>query len=113
MPDGLLIKNTLLTFDFFRASEICWMYPTRTKHHMNFVPVSTDHGIAVRLSSGLILKSKCDEAQVGNKLNVLHKAAPWAVLGVSKELDKVWRTDRRNFVVEIDKRYHAALRARE
>ncbi len=107
MPDGWLIKNTLLTFDFFRTSEICWVYPTKTKHYWNFVPIYTSHGLTARLKSGISLKSKYGEDEVRQKLRLLQRIAPWAVFGYSEKWESVWRKSREAFVAEVETRCRA------
>ncbi len=107
MPDGWLIKNTLLTFDFFRPSEICWVYPTRSKHYWNFVPIYTSHGLAVGLKSGRTLRSKYGEEEVRDKLKLLYGIAPWAIFGYSEKRESVWRSSREAFVTEVETRCRA------
>ncbi len=113
MPDGWLIKKSLLTFDFAPLSSVCWVYDKDTKHYVNFIPTNTEHGLVVKLRSGKTLSESYRGNARDEKLWMLRRVAPWAVFGYSEQLENAWRKDREAFAVEIDRRRRVLVRPQE
>jgi hypothetical protein len=112
MPDGWLIKRSLLTFDFQPISSVCWVFGKDVKHSVNFIPTGTSHEIEVRLRSGKTLKEKYSEKERDEKLVLLRRVAPWAIVGYNGQLASAWRKDRKGFLAEVDRRYRQILASR-
>lgn len=109
VPDGWLIKRSLLTFDFFPTSDICWVYGKNTKQYVNFISAGTQHGLVARLRSGRALNESYRQKTRDERLRMLRGIAPWAMFGYSEQIGEAWRNDRAAFAAEVDRRRRLLL----
>ena len=112
---GWFVKKKLLGgYDGFRAIDVCWIYPLKVKHSVNFVPTTASWDVILKLRSGqqITLSSK-ESTKSGEDLmpadsdlclRAFRSLLPWAIFGYSKYMAECWNKSIELFLSVQNKR---------
>jgi hypothetical protein len=103
MTEKYLIQSTFFTFDLLQISDLLWAYKRVTKHSVNFIPTGKTYD-AVLVCHGSTAVVKGSEKTVDTILAFAVEHAPWAVCGVSKELEQLFNKNNRAFCATVEQR---------
>jgi hypothetical protein len=112
---GWFVKKKLFGgFEGYRAIDVCWTYPTRTKQYVNFVPTINHWDILCVLTSGKSMRLSGNETTQAKDnlipansdyiLRLLQQVIPWSIFGYSLYLNECWKKHRELFLHVHDKR---------
>jgi uncharacterized protein DUF6709 len=102
-----LVRSTFFTFDLLRLTDLLWAYKKVTKHSVNFIPTGkTYDAILVCYGGSATIKAK--EKRVEEMIAFTAQRAPWAVIGYSADVAKMFNKDLRAFTAAVEARRQAA-----
>jgi hypothetical protein len=103
VTDKYLVQSTFFTFDVLRFWDLLWAYKRVTRHSVNFIPTGkTYDGVLVCYGGAAEIKGR--EKLVDEVLAFAAARAPWAVLGFSDELQKLFSKNTQDFCVAVEQR---------
>jgi len=103
VTDKYLIQSTVFTFDILRLADLLWAYKKVTKHSVNFIPTGKTYA-AILACYGGVAEIKGKEKKVDALLAFAAERAPWAILGFSEELSKLFRQKPQEFGAAVEQR---------
>ena len=109
-PNGIITKSWLVggsmhTLAVAFIPEIVWAHKkTVTQQY-----VIKNHSVVVYKRSGHFFEITGKDKECMQILEVITKKVPWAILGYSPEISKLWRSDRTAFISSVDRRKGDAL----
>jgi len=103
VTDKYLIRRAPFAFDLLRLSDLLWAYKKVTKHSVNFIPTGKTYaGMLVCYGGAAEVTGR--EANVDALLTYAAERAPWAVLGYSDDLSKLFRQKTQDFCAAVEQR---------
>jgi hypothetical protein len=91
--------------NIFRLSDIVWAYKVELKHRVYFITANVTHSVELRFASGHSHMLACDgEPAADETVMSIAQIAPWAFVGYSDKLEKLWNSDRRTFLSSVEER---------
>jgi hypothetical protein len=103
VADKYLIRSAPFAFDLLRVSDLLWAYKRVTKHSVNFVPTGkTYSGVLVCYGGAAEITGR--EKNVDALLAFAAERAPWAVLGYSDDLNKLFKQKTQEFCGGVEQR---------
>jgi hypothetical protein len=103
VTEKYLIRSTVFTFDVLRLSDLLWAYKKVTKHSVNFIPTGKTYA-GVLACYGGTAEITGKEKKVDAVLTFAAERAPWAILGFSEELSKLFRQKPQEFGAAVEQR---------
>lgn len=116
LAKGWFIRKKLLGgYDGFKATDICWAYPSETKHKVNGVHTNTIWRVNAKLKSEKEISlydgnSKPKESlmpQVQACMQKLMPIVPWSFFSYNAYLVECWKKQRGLFLTVYEKRLNA------
>lgn len=101
--DKYLIQSGVFAFEVLRLEDLLWAYKKVTKKSVNLIPVGKDYE-AVLACYGGVASVKTKEAKVDELLSYVEQRAPWAVMGFSDEIQKLWNKQPAEFAGAVEAR---------
>ncbi len=101
LTDHYLVRNTILQLDVFRLEDLVWAYPEIVQRKLAYViPVSKRHLAVMYFREGV---ARVDGKQpvVKQVLEIVSACAPWAVIGYSAEMDRLWKAHKEDVIAEV------------
>lgn len=90
---------------FLLSDSLLWAYMYIQKTTRGFITVSKNVSVKFAAKDGeQYFHSVKNEEQAGEVLEHIHKVLPWAVVGYSDELDRVYRNDRQSMISAVEER---------
>jgi hypothetical protein len=103
VADKYLIRSAPFAFDLLRVSDLLWAYKRVTKHSVNFIPTGkTYSGVLVCYGGAAEITGR--EKNVDALLAFAAERAPWAVLGYSEDLNKLFKQKTQEFCGAVEQR---------
>src|SRR5207248_2921358 len=87
-----------------RIPDIVWAYKKVTRHYTNFIPTGKSYAAILFRRSGTSIEAAGPQKKMDRLLEIVVSRAPWALIGFTKELDNLVRSNWQGFVAEIDER---------
>jgi uncharacterized protein DUF6709 len=103
VTDKYLIRSAVFAFDLLRLSDLLWAYKKVTKHRVNFIPTGKSYA-CVLVCYGGAAEVTGREKKVDEILTFAGARAPWAILGYSDELQRLFKQGTQDFCVAVEKR---------
>lgn len=90
---------------FLLSDSLLWAYTYIQKSTRGFITVSKNVSVKFATKDGKqYYHNVKNEQQAGEVLEYIHKVLPWAVVGYSDELDRVYRNDRQSMINAVEER---------
>jgi len=103
VADKYLIRSAPFAFDLLRVSDLLWAYKRVTKHSVNFIPTGkTYSGVLVCYGGAAEITGR--EKNIDALLAFAAERAPWAVLGYSDDLNKLFKQKTQEFCGGVEQR---------
>jgi hypothetical protein len=103
VTDNFMIERGFLTFNLFPFHHLLWAYKKVTTRMVNFIPVAkTSEAVFVFYGGSTVFPSR--KKLVHEVLTYAAARAPWAILGYSDELHKVFKKDTDGFCAAVEER---------
>ncbi len=99
-----LFKKTLFGVKCFRIPDLVWLYKKVTKHSVNFIPAGTSFAALLYDRYGYSLELQARQKQVESLMAMICQQSPWIVAGFGKDLERLWKSQRRAFIAAVDER---------
>jgi len=103
VTEKYLVQSTLFTFDVLRLADLLWAYKKVTKHSVNFIPTGKTYA-AILACYGGTAELKGREKKVDAVLAFAVERTPWAIVGFSDELSKLFRQKTPDFCAAVEQR---------
>ena len=105
LTDKYLIQSAPFAFDLLRLSDLLWAYKKVTKHSVNFIPTGKTYACVLACYGGTA-EVTGREKDMDALLSFAAERAPWAVLGFTDELSRVFRQKTADFCAAVEQRKH-------
>lgn len=103
VTDKYLIRRAPFAFDLLRLSDLLWAYKKVTKHSVNFIPTGKSYaGILVCYGGAAEVTGR--EKDMDALLTFAAERAPWAILGYSDDLGKLFKQKPQDFCAAVEQR---------
>jgi hypothetical protein len=99
-----LVHAAAYKTDVMASRDIVWAYPKITKHYTNGIPTGKTYSAIVRDSKGQSVEISGKKDSVPKLLESLKRRMPWILVGYTKELDALWRTEKPRFFQLMERR---------
>lgn len=99
-----LLKPSLFGLEIILLDEIVWVYKKASKNLIYFVPPNNNSGVAIFKRDGSTLKVSCEEHEANRLIQGITGNAPWIVVGLNDELQKLWCAKKELFIAFVDKK---------
>jgi len=103
LTDNFAFQKGLFAFQILRFRDLLWAYKKVTKRSVNFVPVGKYYSAEFKFYGGNLSFSG-KEKVVEEVLKYSAQRAPWAVLGFSEEIKKMWSKQQAAFCQAVEAR---------
>jgi hypothetical protein len=104
LTEHYLIYDSTFSFDVFRLDDLVWAYPSVVRHRYGgIIPIGKTHSAAMHFIDG-DANAAGKETVVAEMLSAAQARAPWAIMGYSEQLSGIWKTQRPNFIDEVQTR---------
>jgi hypothetical protein len=103
LTDNYLVQRAFFTFDVLRLADLLWGFKRITKHSVNFIPAGKTYAAEFRCYGGLALLA-ASQQKVDEALQFAGTRAPWAIIGFSDDLQKLWNKDANAFAAAVQQR---------
>lgn len=80
-----------------RPWDVAWAYQSTTRHRTNGIPTGKTYALVLRLMNGKSYNISMSEKKVQELLRTMETAMPGTVLGYTKELERIYNTQRSAF----------------
>lgn len=109
-----LIHRTSTSLAATRIIDIAWMYTGVTQHRTNGIPTGKTFKAFIydRHGKKIEINGK-KEAHVIEIIEAVAKRAPWAIMGYTKDIERVWNKDRAQILAAVDERKQELKAQRE
>jgi hypothetical protein len=75
-----------------------------TKHSVNFIPTGTSFAALLYDRHGDSLELRAGQKQVEALMSMICQQAPWIAAGFSKDLERLWKSQKTAFIGAVDER---------
>ena len=103
LTDNFAFEKSVFGFQIYRLQDLLWTYKKVTKRSVNFVPVGKYYTAELKFYGGNLTFSGKEKA-VEEVLIYASKRAPWAVLGYSEDLKKMFSKQQAAFCQGVEAR---------
>ncbi len=103
LTDNFAIQKSFFAFNLYRFHDLLWAYKKVTQRSVNFIPTGKCYSALLHFYGGNI-NFMAKEKRVEEVLQFAGSRAPWAVIGYSAELNKLFTKQVDNFCAAIEAR---------
>jgi len=103
LTDNFAFQKGFFAFNLYRFHDLLWAYKKVTQRRVNFIPTGKSYSALLHFYGGNI-NFMAKEKQVEEVLQFAGARAPWAVIGYSAELNKLFTKQVANFCAAIEAR---------
>ena len=103
VTDKYLIRRAPFAFDLLRLSDLLWAYKKVTKHSVNFIPTGKTYA-GLLVCYGGAAEVTGNEKNVDALLTFAAERAPWAIVGYSDDLSKLFKKKTQDFCAAVEQR---------
>ena len=104
-----LAREHAFGVDVMPLAEIAWAYIKKTEHRRGGVKTGDTYEACLNLRTGKPLIFRAKEEQLKEILSAVCERVPWVVAGYSEELEQLWKTQREEFVAQVDRRREVVM----
>lgn len=106
-----LFKKSAFGLACFHVPDIVWVYQKVTKHSVNFIPTGKSFAALVYDRYGYFTEIQAGQKEVASLMTLIFQRCPWIVAGFSKDLEKLWKSQKGAFIAAVDERRKEAPKA--
>jgi len=106
-----LFKPSILGLTCFYVPDLVWVYRKVTTHSVNFIPVGQSSEALLYDRYGFSSTTQARKKKVELLMTHITQQSPWIVAGFSKDLEKLWKSRKGEFVAAVDERRKQAPKA--
>ena len=106
-----LFKKSAFGLTCFHVPDIVWLYQKVTRHSVNFIPTGKSFAALLYDRYGYSTEIQASKVKVDSLMTHISQQCPWIVAGFSKELEKLWKSQRGGFIAAVDERRKEGLKA--
>jgi hypothetical protein len=88
----------------FLFPDLVWVYRKVTTHSVNFIPVGQTSEALLYDRYGFSSKMQASKRKVESLMTHLCQQSPWIIAGYNKDLERLWKSQRGEFVAAVDER---------
>jgi len=99
-----LIDARPTTLKATRLEDVVWAYQKVTRRRVNGIPVGTTYEAYVWDRYNTITSFQSGQQTILNTLQLIHEAAPWAVMGYDQAKQTLWHKNRLTFIEAVRQR---------
>jgi len=103
VTEKYLIRRAPFAFDLLRLSDLLWVYKKVTKHSVNFIPTGKTYA-GMLVCYGGVAEVTGKDKNVEALLTYAAERAPWAIVGYSDDLSKLFKKQTQDFCAAVEKR---------
>lgn len=102
-----LFRENFFGTDCFRLPELVWVYQKVTQHYTYFIPTGKSFAAVLNDRYGWSIEIRVKKKTLEAFLGRVMRDCPWAALGFSEELKRLWASRAGEFVAAVDERRKA------
>lgn len=87
-----IIAPSLLSLKAAKMEDVLWAYKKVIKKSVNFIPTGKTYELDLYCYDKSLVRINMKESYVDGLLGAINQDCPWVVLGFSKELQKMWKS---------------------
>jgi len=106
LTPNYLVNSSFFSFDALRWWDLLWAYKQVTKHSVNFIPTGKTYA-TIFICYGGSATVPGSQKQADEMLQIAAARAPWAILGHSQELVKLFNEQTSAFCAAVEERRRA------
>jgi hypothetical protein len=99
-----LFKPSVFGLTCFYVPDLVWVYRKVTTHSVNFIPVGQSSEALLYDRYGFSSTTQARKKKVELLMMNITQQSPWIVAGFSKDLEKMWKSQRAEFITAVDER---------
>lgn len=106
IPSWLLIIQTY-NLKIIQLDQVVWIFKKVTSNSINFIPTGKTCELILYDCTGKEQRIALADGEVDRAIYQLYQYAPWAVVGFSPEISKMWNRQRKEFYQMVEQRKYA------
>jgi len=99
-----LFKSTVFGLTCFHVKDIVWVYQKVTSHSVNLIPTGKSFAALLLDRHGYSAEILAGKDKVEALMAHICQQSPWIVAGFSKDLEKMWKSKKAEFIAAVDER---------
>jgi hypothetical protein len=99
-----VINKSGASLDVTRPQDVVWIYKKVTQHRTNGIPTGKTYAALIYDRHGKIMTIPGKEPIVNEMLTATYQNAPWAEVGFSAEIEKMWNKNRQQLIDNVQQR---------
>jgi hypothetical protein len=99
-----LFKPSAFGLTCFYVPDLVWVYRKVTTHSVNFIPVGQSSEVLLYDRYGFATTTQARKKKIELLMMNITQQSPWIVAGFSKDLEKLWKSRKGDFVAAVDER---------
>ena len=103
LTDNFAIQKAFFAFNIYRFHDLLWAYKKVTQRRVNFIPTGKSYSALLHFYGGNI-NFMAKEQSVDEVLQWAAGRAPWAIVGYTADLNKLFTKQVANFCAAIEAR---------
>jgi hypothetical protein len=106
IPSWLLVIQTY-SLKIIQLDRVAWIFKKVTSNSVNFIPTGKTCELILYDRAGKEQRISLADGEVDRAIYQLYQYAPWAVVGFSPEINKMWNRQRKEFYKMVEQRKYA------
>jgi hypothetical protein len=106
IPSWLLVIKTY-NLKIIQLDRVVWIFKKVTSNSINFIPTGKTYELILYDRTGKEQRISLADGEVDRAIYQLYQYAPWAVVGFSPEISKMWNRQRKEFYQMVEQRKYA------
>lgn len=106
IPSWLLVIQTY-SLKIIQLDRVVWIFKKVTSNSVNFIPTGKTYELILYDRTGKEQRIALADGEVDRAIYQLYQYAPWAVVGFSPEISKMWNRQRKEFYQMVEQRKYA------
>ncbi len=103
LTDNFAILKSFFSFNLYRFHDLLWAYKKVTQRRVNFIPTGKTYSAILHFYGGNVTFI-ANEKRVGEVLQFAGSRAPWAAVGYSADLNKLFTKQVSAFCAAVEAR---------
>jgi len=103
LTDNFAFQKSFFVFNLYRFHDLLWAYKKVTQRRVNFIPTGKSYSALLHFYGGN-MNFMAKEKRVEEVLQFCAGRAPWAVIGYSADLNKLFTKQVKDFCAAVEAR---------
>lgn len=106
---AIVTSSWVIAPHFYHASimhleDVVWVYKKVTQHRVNFIPTGKTYAAMLCAANGQMVQIDDKQEKIDQLIGTIAAKAPWAMVGFSDEIQKLWQKNRDALLQAVNQR---------